>query len=596
MSEPQDSAIFWNKHETLAYISELGPNGVNNSTSIVPGKFGNAAEINANLEYITYSGVGLTNHNTYGVGQWIKTEFAVVNGNAQDGAAHIVFRIFDSGGFAGQLFIHNTLGIFFQHGTTGNLLLDTVSNWNAGDWIYVLLILDRSAGFDGAKTCAIYLNGIQTGSVTTALGDRPNNNNYVRIGNFSGGTFQLDGAHDNLKIYNVISPIIVSAIIDNRNTEAWPGPPAIVPIDFKVKQPQVLILNSQIDLYALGYVKNINDIEERKTFQRDKVITNQMSIPLHNQDNQFNPGHQNSILNGTNWRYQLCQVIDEDDNLIWDGELDDFLSDEKTKSVNMLSKNVLLKRFQTVIEYESADFETPGNAFKNICDAYDMEYNTQFVEDSIAQYTLNNCFIKCNFNISDGVKFQQAIEKIAKFGAADCYSANNQLNFKLYVQFTGGAKFNLADSDLASPIKRKLLRKYFNNYIIGYVGDLDTPAQDVDNDNIGLVSRNNNGKPDFKIDGSDGKQIEIQDLVSAVFIGNTNIRRTHVDLFTKPFPVNEIQFSLDYKHKDFITLQTWFRLTNIANGWNNKLFEMYISRRSFTKKRFNIVAYEVDGS
>jgi hypothetical protein len=362
----------------------------------------------------------------------------------------------------------------------------------------------------------------------------------------------------------------------------------------EIKRPKVLVLNSEIDLYELGYIDKLGKITEQKTFQRDKIVTVQTIIPVTNIDNQFNPDNPSSIFSNINWRYQPVKRYDEDNNLILDGLLDDFQDDQNGKRTGMVVKSLLFKFLQTKIAYTSSGWETPGDAWKNICDNYDVPYNKKHITESIAVYNDNNCFIKCDFTLQDGATIHQALEKIAKVGAADCYTSKNELCYKLWVPFTGGVKFSLDLDDLKVNVKSKLSRIYYNNYVIGYNGDGGNPAVDADNNYIGEVSVEKNGSQDFVYDGTANQQIEVKDLVSAVFLGEQKIKRTHIKLDTKPFPPLIIDFSLPYNHKDFINLQSYFRLTLAAKGWASKLFEVFKNTRDYSGRALDITAYEVD--
>jgi hypothetical protein len=603
MALPEDNCNLWNKLGSAAEVgaSEIGVNGtIAGAVTYTPMKFDDGSLIDAVGERIRFDAINIDDKGSLEF-WWQPDGYAIVNGVNDDGASHYIVE-WSKSIVAQDTSIRigtNGLGMYWywQVGAGSSTWYFSSADFDVadGELAHLLFVWD-TAGIDGGVDIRrVYLNGTLVESSVaavpsiTGLGVQ-----YLAIGNATWAlTVPGDCGFDNIKNYDDANAALTAAIIANMNNEAWPAEPAIEEIVFTKKQPRVLVLNSEIDLYDLGYVLKDAKVIEQKTFERDKVITNQTIIPVHNIDDQFNPDNPTAIFNNVAWRYQPVKRYDEDGNLTLNGILDDFLDDQNGKKCGMVVKDSLLELFQTHVEYTSSDWETPGDAFKNLCDDYNVSYNNKYAVDSIAYYTLNNAFIKCHFNLEDKITFQQAIEKIAKFGAADCYSVNNELCFKVWQPFSGGVKFSLNDSDLAKPVKRKLSRKYFNNYIIGYVGDGGTPTQDVNNNYIGEVSVKNNGSHDFVVDGSDNQQIEIKDLVSAILFGETNIRRTHVNLSTNPFPPLIIDFSLPYEHKEFINLQTWFRLTNTANGWTDKLFEVYISDKDYARRLINIKAYEV---
>ena len=361
------------------------------------------------------------------------------------------------------------------------------------------------------------------------------------------------------------------------------------------RKPKILILNSGIDLYALGYAQKFGKVIESKQFQQSKITVDDISIPLINIDNKFNPDNPSSILARMNWRYQPIKKYNEENVLIWEGVIDDFDGDQNSKITNLLGRSSLVKYFSTKTEYTSTDWETPAEAFKNICDTYEIAYNQKSIDDSIAVYQANSCYIKCAYVLTDGVTVQSALEAIAKTAGAVCYTHLNIMYFRAWSPFTGGVICTLEESDLSKKIKSKLSRLYYNNYVIGYYGDLDVPAKDTDNNNIGAVSRlKNDTSMDAQIDGTDGQQIIIKDLTSAVYIGEVHIRRTHVNLTTAPFPPRIIDFTLPYKFKDFFTLTSYFKINNTPLGWTGKIFEVEKIERDYDNRIVDINAIEVD--
>ena len=610
MAEPQDSCQLFNQFENSALVSLIGPNGVEvgtltfNPAKFNLGMFTNNVLNHATFDYRLAQTAGAVEYwfvaeeNSAGLGGSVGRSICSIDIGTVGGPNYHFFNIkYISPGGPGADYFETR---WFEGAT--NLQLQHIKSFLIGDKIHIFAVWDRNGIDGGADIHRMYIDGVLVAS--SAVDAVPQWGVFLPL--FYSGISSVGGAGltqptfntlDNGKIYSraSIDDTWIALVIANMNNEKWPLP-AIVPATYTKKQPKVLVLNSGIDLVELGYVTNIGKTTEQKTFRRDKITTNQVIIPVHNIDDQFNPDNPTSLFANTNWRYTPVKKYDEDDNLTWDGILDDFIDNQKGKRTGLLTRDNLLKLYNTKIDYVSDDWETPGDAFKNICDAYNAAYNTKYVTDSIAQYKANNCYIKCYFNLVDGVNFQQAIEKVAKVGAADCYSANNELNYKLWIPFVGGVKFHLTDSDLSVAVKSKLSRVYYNNYIIGYVGDFGIPTQDAANNFIGKVSVKNNGPQDIRIDGSNEQQIEIKDLVSAIFLGEQHIKRTHVNLSTIPFPPLIINFSLPYSHKDFINLQTWFRLTNVAKGWDDKLFEVYINDKDYTKRLINIKAYEVNES
>ena len=70
--------------------------------------------------------------------------------------------------------------------------------------------------------------------------------------------------------------------------------------------PRLIFLGQ--DLVDLGYVIDIPDITERKTFQRDLVFINEFDFEVKNFDNFFSVNNSSSILNGVDWLYSSIQL------------------------------------------------------------------------------------------------------------------------------------------------------------------------------------------------------------------------------------------------------------------------------------------------
>ncbi len=360
--------------------------------------------------------------------------------------------------------------------------------------------------------------------------------------------------------------------------------------------PQVLILGEEIDLYELGYVEKIVNIKENKTFKRDKLIVNTITQIVKNFDNFFSVDNPASIFQNIRWRFDAFKIKDQDGETIWDGIIYDISRDHKTKKAIIKSVDRLYKFQKKKISYLSDAFETAAAAFKNLCDQEGFtDYNPKAVQDSINQLTDQECLIKCYFGLDDDMTFQQAIEKLGEYGAADVYNHHNEIYFKHWQAYTGGVKVNLTTSDLLSPPKvYSSIKDMINDYRIGYVDDAGTPAIDSDNNNIGNISRSDYGTQSLpEMDGSNNQQIEVQDLTSAVYIGETMIRRTHISLDTIPRSPQIISFSLSLSHEDWIDLQTFFSLTLSDEGWDEKIFEIYGVTINYNKNIINLVAYEV---
>lgn len=361
-------------------------------------------------------------------------------------------------------------------------------------------------------------------------------------------------------------------------------------------KPQVIV--NGVDIYALGKVNEIIALDEFKTFDRDKLIQNNYNIDVKNYDDFFSADNPVSLFAGTNWRYIELIINDEDGNRIWRGVVEDVIRDHENKLATLVTKNSLVKSMDTKIAYVSSDWETAADAAKNILEQEGFEdFNEGSFNISSGQLTTADSKIKCIIRLEDDMTLQQVLEKLAEFGCADCYSHIGNIFYKHWQRFSGGVKINLTVADLESaPIVSADSAGLINDYSIGYDGDANVPATDSANNDLGSVSRSKFGTHSLReMGGSYGSQIRFEKLGAAVYIGEQYMRRTHARFGTANVtPAQVINFSLSLKHREWLDLETFFRLTFAEEGWTNKLFEVYRFIRNFDRDTIDITAYEVD--
>ena len=361
--------------------------------------------------------------------------------------------------------------------------------------------------------------------------------------------------------------------------------------------PRIIIANQ--DIYALGYVSNIAGINEKKTFQKDKLISNTYNLLVENYDNFFSINNSNSLFSGTNWLYEPIQVYNRDEELIWDGVITAIERNHNTKTAIVKSKNLFFKFRNDKVEYTSSDYETPAIAFKNICDTMGFTgYNEASINTSDALYVAAGCYTKLNINLSDNLSFQHCLEKMGEYGNADVYSHKNEIYYVHWVPFTGGVSVTLnaneKDKLKSLPIITEEERDLINQYNIGYEGDGGTAATDTGNNNIGLVSRNKLGVHSLReMRSSDDTQFMFKDLTSAVYIGEGYIRRSQKNLSTDPAPLTKIKFNIFSDNKEWLDLQSYFRLTLPDESWTDKIFEVFEFNISEDNDDISLLAYEV---
>jgi len=359
-------------------------------------------------------------------------------------------------------------------------------------------------------------------------------------------------------------------------------------------EPKVYILDDTYELVEMGYITTLPDIVGKKTFGRDKIIDSKINLKVKNIDNFFSFYDTNSIFSDYNWRFTTVKIYSRDNELVYEGLLEDIEVNPSNGSAVLKIASALTKFSEVNVVYESSDWETPADAFKNICDQIGFsDYNLASVNRSKAIFEENNCYIKCHFESDDDINFIQAIEKIAEIGTADCFSWKNELFFELWEAFNLNIITTLDENSILNFQSIQTLKdKIVNDYIIGYVGDAGISLTDFLGDNLGLKSREKFGTRTLRaIDGSEYQQIEIKDKTSALFIGNTWIKRTQKNLLTNPEPLIKIRLKLKIDEAYNLDLNSIFILNCSWLNFQNKLFKVAeIRKNDFW---IDVVAYEV---
>lgn len=361
--------------------------------------------------------------------------------------------------------------------------------------------------------------------------------------------------------------------------------------------PQV-ILNG-LDIYDMGYVAQIDNITESKTFQKDKLIQNEYVLNVKNFDNFFSCDNPRSIFYGGQYIYLPLKIYDENGGIIWDGIIEDISRDHTNKTAQIVSRNSLIKYAENKIEYASAGWETPADAIKNILDDYPgLDYDAASLTQSINLLTAAGCTCKVNIDYEDDSQLQVVIEKLAEMGCCDAYSHNNKIYIKHSQTLIGSTSISIGLGDmLTRPKITNLTKDICNEYRMNFYGDSGAPATDAGTGNIGAYSRAKYGTHQLPEMGATDfrSQVCYQNSAAGQYIGEQYIRRGHIDLDnSKCRPKQAIDFSLKYDFQQYIDLQTYFRVTFADEGWTDKLFEVYGFTKSFNERRIDLLAYEVE--
>lgn len=225
------ACILWNRYENASLISEIGINGANNGATFVSGLYGNAARIDADNEFIQHTAVPLDMNEVIFEFQ-LNTDYNITNGVPSDGGTHESINILRTGTSIDELRLvfnlNPAFGIYINREGINTSCRDLTSDWTAGTWKHFIYVISRSANFDGSKTLAIYIDGIQTASSTEALDLLPSITWDVRVGSFKTGIQPINGIMENLKIYNLPSSNSIIAIKANKDFEGFKDHQAMI--------------------------------------------------------------------------------------------------------------------------------------------------------------------------------------------------------------------------------------------------------------------------------------------------------------------------------------------------------------------------------
>ncbi len=357
--------------------------------------------------------------------------------------------------------------------------------------------------------------------------------------------------------------------------------------------PTVTIMGK--DIYP-DYVKNLVDIKESKTFDKIKLTVNTYKLPVLNYDNQFSINNPVSMFHGTKWLYTNINIKDGDRVQTWDGSIVSMPRNHGNMSAIIESKDSVFKFRDQIVELESADWETGAEVFQNLCDYVGYaDYDLPSIQKSFNILTDNNCKIKVNINLSDKLTFQKALEKIAIYSNAFIFLENNKLKMKVWAKYTGGSSIEITDDDYKNglPIVDEDEGTMVNDYSISYFDDQGIPAIDSANNKIGSLSRSNNETKSFQTNTSVNNQFVFKDLVSAVYIGEGKIRRSHKNLATAPKPLTFMDFNLYSDFRNRLTLDTYIKASLSRENFTKKVFEPFKYTISETKDNIKMRVYEI---
>jgi len=253
-----------------------------------------------------------------------------------------------------------------------------------------------------------------------------------------------------------------------------------------------------------------------------------------------------------------------------------------------------IKKIKVV--YESSDWETGPEALINIFAAADppiTEYNQKTFQDSINILTAAGALLKLKITAEDNVPLQSIVEQVAEYCAADAYSHLGEIRFKVWQKITGDGAIAINEKNIIKqPITESAINEVINNFSIGYYGDAGIPANDSDNNNLGLKSRARYGErslPEFST--GDENIIVFKDKTTAVWIGEQYVRRNHRDIDTIPLPLITSKLSVEGRLRNYIDLETVIGLTYSDEGFDNEIVEVFKFMRNNDKNIVDLTIF-----
>lgn len=364
---------------------------------------------------------------------------------------------------------------------------------------------------------------------------------------------------------------------------------------FAPGRPRVITIGG-IDLYARGYISDLGALSESRTFQKDKLIDNDISIEVDNADGYFSANNPRSPYYGQQWRFSPFKIWNSEGILIWDGILWDIIRNCETRKATLVSRSSLSRIKNIKVSYTSSDWETGAAALLNIFETYGItEYDQKSFVDSAEILSNAGAYIKAYINTTDNLSLQGVVEKIAEYCCADVYAHLGIIYFKVWKYNVRPDRINIGEADiLGGPTVQEAMSEIYNDYSIGYDGDGGTPATDSANGNIGELSRaryDTHALPELWT--NENNQIIFKDLATAVWVGEQYIRRTHRNLMTAPLPLLKSEFMVDGRLQQYIDLETSLALTFRDEAFAGYALEVFGISRNYDRNTIDITAYGI---
>lgn len=218
----------WHLHNAVTDGTSFANDGTNTSTTSAGGKIANARSFNGSTQYVSRTDASWNGDvpalssgspDDFTLSGWINVDNLNVRqpllskqGSGAGNDRGFVFMMEDNNELKIELFKNN------NSATRTEVYSSTTLSTNT--WYYMVATYEYVT--DGTSICKVYLNGVEEGSTTTALGPIFTNSRDVEIGRYywNGSTnYWMDGEIDEVRISNSVrSAAWVATEYENQNS------------------------------------------------------------------------------------------------------------------------------------------------------------------------------------------------------------------------------------------------------------------------------------------------------------------------------------------------------------------------------------------
>ena len=207
--------------------------------------------------------------------------------------------------------------------------------------------------------------------------------------------------------------------------------------------------------------------------------------------------------------------IEQDGEITYTGYIQSIIIENQTRTATVNLQSTLQQLLDKKIIYESAASSTPSAIVAEICELYQILYDTTSFGISNSIYTLDEVYICANFTNPE-ISILDAFQQIAQLGIASIYSINGIVFFDVVSENSTPSIYEFTDdhddqdgvSILNAPLIENMEKSYTTGYSVEWAG---TPIA-----TLGLETDRG-----ISISAGVDQNIKILSLQAAVWIGET---------------------------------------------------------------------------